>query len=110
VSDSSGRQYMAASVPSGDATLNLPPGQTARVDQETSLSFTSKGQPVNVQKMMGFVNQVEFADGKIWVPNRRNLDDAVLQKVMPPSDEELRLTEIYRRRGIDGLAQELAKF
>jgi len=110
VSDSSGRQYMAASVPSGDATLNLPPGQTARVDQETSLSFTSKGQPVNVQKMMGFVNQVEFADGKIWVPDRRHLENAVLQRVLPPSDEELRLTEIYRRRGIDGLAQELAKF
>ena len=110
VSDQSGRQYMAASVPSGDTTLNLPPGKTARVDQETSLSFTSKGQPVNVQKMMGFVNQVEFADGKIWVPNRRNLDNAILQKVLPPSDEELRLTEIYRRRSIDGLVQELAKF
>jgi hypothetical protein len=110
VSDQSGRQYMAASVPSGDTTLNLPPGKTARVDQETSLSFTSKGQPVNVQKMMGFVNQVEFADGKIWVPNRRNLDNAMLQKVLPPSDEELRLTEIYRRRGIDGLVLELAKF
>jgi hypothetical protein len=44
------------------------------------------------------------------VPNRRNLDNAMLQKVLPPSDEELRLTEIYRRRGIDGLVLELAKF
>jgi hypothetical protein len=110
VSDQSGRQYMAASVPSGDATLNLPPGKTARLDQEASLSFTSKGQPVNVQKMMGFVNQVEFADGKIWVPNRQNLDNAGLQKVLPPSAEEQRLTEIYRNRGVDVLAQELAKF
>src|SRR5450432_4073681 len=110
VSDQSGRQYMAASVPSGDATLNLPPGKTARLDQEASLSFSSKGQPVNVQKMMGFVNQVEFADGKIWVPNRQNLDNAVLQKVLPPSAEEQRLTEIYRNRGLDALVQELAKF
>lgn len=110
VSDQSGRQYMAASVPSGDATLNLPPGKTARLDREASLSFSSKGQPVNVQKMMGFVNQVEFADGKIWVPNRQNLDNAVLQKVLPPSAEEQRLTEIYRNRGLDALVQELAKF
>ncbi|HXB74153.1 MAG TPA: hypothetical protein VNY05_38295 [Candidatus Acidoferrales bacterium] len=110
VSDQSGRQYMAASVPSGDATLNLPPGNTARLDQEATLSFTSKGQPVNVQKMMGFVNQVEFADGKIWVPNRQNLDNAGLQKVLPASAEELRLTEIYRKRGPDALVQELSKF
>jgi hypothetical protein len=110
VSDPSGRQYMAASVPSGDATLNLPPGKTARLDQEASLSFTIKGQPVNVQKMMGFVNQVEFADGKVWVPNRQNLDHAGLQKVLPASAEELRLTEIYRHRGPDALVQELSKF
>ena len=110
VSDQSGRQYMAASVPSSEATLNLPPGQMARLDQETSLSFTSKGQPVNVQKMMGFVHQVEFADGRIWVPNRQNLDNAILQKVLPPSAEEQRLTVIYLRRGMEGLVQELAKF
>ena len=76
---------MAASVPSGDAILNLPPGKTARLDQEATLSFHSKGQPVNVQKMMGFVNQVEFADGKVWVPNRQMLDTAGLQKVLPVS-------------------------
>ena len=110
VSDQSGRQYMAASVPSGDATLNLPPGKTARLDQEATLSFTSKGQPVNVQNMMGFVNQVEFADGRIWVPNRQNLDNAGLQKVLPPSAEEQRLTELYLKRGLEGLVQELAKF
>ena len=110
VSDQSGRQYMAASVPSAEPTLNLPPGKTARLDQETSLSFTSKGQAVNVQKMMGFVNQVEFADGKVWVPNRQNLDNAILRKVLPPSAEEQRLTEIYVRRGPDALIQELAKF
>ena len=110
VSDQSGRQYMAASVPSAEPTLNLPPGKTARLDQDTSLSFTSKGQPVNVQKMMGFVNQVEFADGRVWVPNRQNLDNAILQKVLPPSAEEQRLTELYRKRGIETMVQELAKF
>ena len=59
---------------------------------------------------VGFVNQVEFADGRIWVPNRQNLDHAGLQKVLPASAEELRLTEIYRHRGPDALVQELSKF
>jgi hypothetical protein len=110
VSDSSGKQYMAGSLPSADADLVLPPGRTARLLQETTLNFSSRGQPVNVQKMVGFVNQVEFSDGKIWVPNRQNLDNAVLLKVLPASAEEQRLTDIYRKRGIEGLVAELNRF
>jgi hypothetical protein len=110
VSDSSGKQYMAGSLPSADSDLVLPPGRSARLLQETTLNFSAKGQPVNVSKMVGFVNQVEFADGKIWVPNRQNLDNTLLLKVLPPSAEEQRLTDIYRKRGIDGLAVELGKF
>jgi hypothetical protein len=111
VSDPSGKQYMAGSLPSADADLVLPPGKTVRLLQETTLNFSAKGQPVNVSKMVGFVNQVEFTDGKIWVPNRQNLiDNALLLKVLPPSAEEQRLTDIYRKRGPDGLAAELGKF
>ena len=110
VSDPSGKQYMAGSLPSADADLVLPPGRSARLLQETTLNFSAKGQPVNVSKMVGFVNQVEFSDGKIWVPNRQNLDNTLLLKVLPPSAEEQRLTDIYRKRGIDGLAAELGKF
>jgi len=110
VSDSSGRQYMAGSLPSADSDVLLPPGRTARLLQETTLNFSSKGQPVNVSKMVGFVNQVEFADGKVWVPNRQNLESAALLKVLPPSAEEQRLSDIYRKRGIDALIAELAKF
>jgi hypothetical protein len=110
VSDPSGKQYMAGSLPSADSDLVLPPGHTARLLQETTLNFSAKGQPVNVSKMVGFVNQVEFADGKIWVPNRQNLDNAMLLKVLPASAEEQRLSDIYRKRGIDALAAELSKF
>jgi hypothetical protein len=74
------------------------------------LSFTTKGKPVDVKNMMGFVSQVEFEDGKVWVPNRSNLDNAVLLKVLPPSPEEQRLADIYRKRGIDGLVAELNRF
>ena len=110
VSDPSGRQYMAGSLPSADNDLLLPPSKSGNLLQETTLSFSVKGQPVNVQRMVGFVSQVEFADGKVWVPNRENLDNAVLSKVLPPSPEEQRLTDIYRKRGLDGLIGELNRF
>jgi hypothetical protein len=110
VSDQSGRQYMAGSLPSAEAGLYLPPGQSARVLQESTLNFSSNGQPVNVRKMTGFVNQVEFADGKVWVPNRQNLEQPVLQKVLAPSAEEQRLSSLYRRKGIDALVDELKKY
>lgn len=110
VSDQAGKQYMAGSLPSSEASLNIPPGQTARVLQESSLSFLSDGRPVNVRKMTGFINQVQFADGKVWVPSRQSLDDPMLQRTMAPSNEELRLSDLYRRKGIDALMEELKKY
>src|SRR5260370_23812035 len=110
VSDPAGKQYMAGCRPPADSDVLLPPGHSARLLQETTLNFSAKGQPVNVQKMVGFVNQVEFADGKICVPNRQNLVTALLLNVLPPSAEEQRLTDIYRRGGPDALVAELGKF
>jgi hypothetical protein len=110
VSDQAGKQYMAGSLPSPEPGLYLPAGQSARVLQESTLNFSSNGQPVNVRKMTGFVNQVEFADGKVWVPNRQNLDLPVLHKVLAPSAEELRLSSLYRRKGLDALVGELKSY
>jgi len=110
VSGEDGRQYMAGSLPSSEPSLYLPPGQKARVLQESTLNFSSNGQPVNVRKMTGFVNQVEFADGKVWVPNRQNLENPVLQKVLAPSAEEQRLSSLYVRKGLDALVEELKRY
>jgi len=110
VSDQAGKQYMAGGLPSSAADLSLPPGEKARVLQESTLTFTSNGQPVRVQKMTGFVNQVEFADGKVWVPNRQNLGNPLLMTTLAPSAEEQRLSDIYRRKGPDALIDELKKF
>jgi hypothetical protein len=108
VSDQSGKQYMAGSLPSSsDPVLFLPPGKSARVVQESTLNFSSKGRPVNVRQMTGFVSQVEFADGKVWVPNRQSLELPVLHKVLSPSAEELRLSSLYLRKGLDALVEEL---
>jgi hypothetical protein len=110
VSDASGHQYMAGSLPSADKDVVLAPSKSGELLQETTLSFSAKGQPVSVRNMMGFVSQVEFTDGKVWVPNRESLDNKVLLKVLPPSPEEQRLADIYRKQGPDGLVAELNKF
>jgi len=110
VSDASGRQFMAASLPASDAELYLPPGKTARLLQDTELLFSRRGEPVSIQKMTGFVSQVEFADGKLWVPTRQNLENAALLNVLAPSPEEQRLTDLYRRKGLTALVEELKKF
>lgn len=110
VSDSSGQQYVAASLPASDADLYLPPGKSARLLQDTELRFTRRGEPVSIQKMTGFVSQVEFADGKVWIPNRQNLETAALLNIVAPSAEEQRLTDLYRRKGLTALIEELKKF
>lgn len=110
LTDQTGRQYMAASLPASDPGFLLRPGQTARVLQDTALRFSREGRPVNIQGITGFVSQVVFADDKIWVPNRQNLENASLLRVLAPSAEEQRLTDIYRKRGITALMEELKKY
>jgi hypothetical protein len=111
LTDQAGRQSVAASLPSAERDLYLPPDKTLTVRQDTTLRlFSTSGQPVNVQKMTGFINQVEFADGKVWVPNRKNLQDPALLKSVAPSAEEQRLANLYNRGGIDALVEELKKF
>ncbi|MBS1855209.1 MAG: hypothetical protein JST11_07575 [Acidobacteria bacterium] len=110
VSDSSGHRYMAGSLPSADRDMTLAPGQTVPVLQDTTLSFTAKGRPIQLQRMIGFVNQVEFSDGRIWVPNRDSLANTSLLSVLPPSPEEQRLSDLYRRKGVAALITELSKY
>ena len=110
VSDPGGRQYMAASLPASDSDLYLPPGKTARLLQDTELRFSRGSEPISIQKMTGFVSQVQFADGRVWVPNRQNLESTALLKVLAPSAEEQRLCDLYRRKGLSALIDELKKF
>jgi|SRR5579871_95874 len=110
VSDEKGRQYVAASLPASDPDLYLPPGRTARVLQDTELRFSLHSEPVNIRKMTGFVSQVEFTDGKVWIPNRQNLENAALLTVLAPSAEEQRLSDLYRKKGLQALVDELHKF
>jgi hypothetical protein len=107
LSDPSDRQSLAT-LPSPDRDLYLMPGKSTSVLQDSTLRLFSNGQPANVKNMTGYVSQVEFVDGKVWVPNRQNLEQ--LGKMAPPSDEEVRLSTICIRKGIDALLEELKKY
>jgi hypothetical protein len=111
VTDRQGKQFMAASVPASGLEFNLKPGSKSRVLQDTALRFSKdRGEPVFIDKMTAFVSQVEYADGKIWIPNRESLANAQLLGILAPSPEEQRLTDLYLKKGPKALADELGKF
>jgi hypothetical protein len=110
VSDPSGQQYLAASLPASDAGLMLRPAGTAQVMQDTALRFTRNGQPVRVQGMTGFVSQVEFENGEMWIPSRQTLESAALLRLLAPSAEEQRLSDLYRRNGMNALLEDLKRY
>lgn len=106
--DRAGREFLAGSLP---AELNLAPGQRNQVLKETTLKFPQRpGQELSIQGMTGFVSTVEFADGNIWIPSRSDLADPVLKSVMGPSPEEQRLLQLYSKKGLNAVVEELKKF
>jgi hypothetical protein len=111
VSDRQGNQFMAASVPASGPQFNLKAGSTSRVLQDTSLRISRDGGgPVSIAAIKGFVGQVEFADGTVWIPDRESLAGAQLLDILQPSPEEQRLMDLYRKKGPKALADELGKF
>jgi hypothetical protein len=111
VRDEKGRDYVAGSVPTA---LVLQPVQTGRMAEKGTLRFSHlTGQPLSIGALLAFVSDVEFADGKLWIPSRVDIeqatDDPILRRALASSPEEQRLAEIYRRKGMSGLSQELRK-
>ena len=102
IKDRDGREFLAGSVPAASSGLKLAPGAKSQVFEDVALKFSREaGQPVAIEGMTGFVSQVEFADGSIWIPSRTAL---------APSPEEQRLADLYRRRGLAVLVNELKKY
>jgi hypothetical protein len=104
VRDSQGHEFLAASLPS---EMRLPPSSSSQILEDAALRFDAR---TSVESMTGFVSSVEFNDGSMWIPNRAELDDPVLRRVVAPSPEEQRLVQIYRKRGINAVIEELKKF
>jgi len=104
VKDQQGREFLAASMPTD---MKLAPNQSGPVAQDAALRFD---RPISIQSMSGFVSSVEFADGSQWIPSRSALEQPGLRQVVAPSPEEQRLSQIYARKGLQALIDELKKF
>jgi hypothetical protein len=120
VKDKEGNDYLVGSVPgSGVSALNtsgagpnamIQAGQRGRLEPDATLKFSHAGRPVAIDGMTGFVTQVEFADGKVWVPSRKDLASSPMLRSMSPSTEEQRLLDIYAKQGLNALVADLAKY
>ena len=94
--------------------MQLGPIQTGTMTEPATLRFSHPtGQPMVIDALMAFVNDVEFADGKLWIPSRADIaqatTDPLLRRALAASPEQQRLAEVYRRKGVSGLAEELKK-
>jgi hypothetical protein len=108
--DEDSREFLAGSVPAFDDALYLPANQQGRLFQDASLKF-SKGanRPLNIKSMRAYVSQVEFGDGKVWVPSREALVQSRLLEIVPPSPEEQRLAGLYLKKGAEAVIQDLSR-
>jgi hypothetical protein len=111
IRDGKGRDFAAGSIP---ANLRLAPVETGTMSEPGILRFSSPvGQPMLIEGLSAFVSDVEFSDGKLWIPSRSDIEaatsDPALRRVLATSPEQQRLAEIYRRKGISGLADELRR-
>ncbi len=104
VKDQQGREFLAATVP---AEMRMPSRSSSQILDDTALRFDPR---TSVQSMTGFISHVEFTDGTMWIPSHAELDDPILRRVVAPSPEEQRLVQIYRKRGVAAVIDELKKF
>jgi hypothetical protein len=110
VKDKQGQEYAAGSVPASEAAMVLPAGRGASLLQDTALKFSRAGRPVEIESMTGFVSQVEFSDGHVWVPSRQDLGSSPLLRILAPSPEEQRLADLYSKKGLAALTAELNRY
>lgn len=96
--DPSGNPLVMGSLP---GELDLPRGASKELVGTASLQVLAGRR---IETLTGFVRQVEFADGKLWIPAREELEAAGLGGVLP-SPEEQRLVELYRRQGLGAVIE-----
>jgi len=111
VRDDHDREFVGGSVP---VTLSAEAVQSVRITDSAALRFSNgTGQPMMIGTLRAFVNDVEFSDGKVWIPSRADIDEAtsdpVLRHELANSPEQQRLAKIYRLKGTTGLAEELKR-
>jgi len=102
-----GAEFLAGTLP---ADVQLAANGKTTVLDEAALRLTSRsGSRVVIDNLVGFAHSVEFADGQLWIPSRAALEDPRLARLLPPSPEEQRLVELYRKSGLKALLADLRK-
>lgn len=97
--DSTGRFAAAGTLP---AELHLPPGQRSTVRGDTRVRFA---RPVN--SLAVYPALVEFENGDLWVPPASAWRLPGAGSALPPSGEMIRLAELYRKKGLEAVVQQL---
>lgn len=111
IRDERGQDFVAGSTA---AAVTLGPVAAENVSESSTLRFSRlNGPPMLIEALMAFVNDVEFGDGSVWIPTRQDIEaatnDPILRRTLATSPERERLAEVYRKRGLTGLADELKK-
>ncbi|MGC8760694.1 MAG: hypothetical protein ACP5VC_12105 [Bryobacteraceae bacterium] len=93
------RLLPAGSLP---AEIHLPPGERSTLRQDGRVRFARP-----VQSLLVYPALVEFENGEVWVPPASAWREPQLRSALPVSGEMLRLAELYRRKGLDAVVQQL---
>lgn len=97
--DGAGRLAPAGSLPS---EIHLPPGQRTTLRAETRVRFARPVEALSVYPAL-----VEFEDGGVWVPGASAWAQPAVRDSLPVSGEMMRLAELYRKRGLDAVLQQI---
>ncbi len=112
VRDERGRDFVAGSVP---AALQLGPVQTGRMTEAGTLRFSHPaGQADDHRSIDGVRERCRIRGWQALDSHARSISseatsDPILRRALATSPEQQRLAEIYRRKGISGLADELKR-
>lgn len=110
VEDAAGAVYSVGAVPL-DTPPRLAPGERyeASGSRKFALRPAAAGGRPTLGSMTAYVRSARLEDGTVWIPSRHSLDAARILGAVPVSDEERRLTQLYRERGPSAVVDELRK-
>ncbi len=110
VADRAGAVYSVGAVPL-NASPRIAPGERyeASGSRKFALRPTGTRNESNLGSMTAYLRSARLEDGTVWIPSRHSLDAARILGAVPVSDEERRLTLLYRERGPSAVVDELQK-
>jgi hypothetical protein len=100
-----GKDYIAPLAPA-DLTLNS--GERKLVQSRDLFEIGGRA-PVAIRDAEAFISRVAFKDGRVWTPSAKELSDPEWRRRLNPSPEEMRIADLYRRKGIQAVMADLSE-